>query len=60
MEWKTSWSYLPVDLGTVVAKISDISQQTVFWNNLSGTAIRIRFSNRYGTTQIKIARAALE
>ena len=35
MEWKTSWSYLPVDYETSIGTIENITQRTVFWNNLS-------------------------
>lgn len=48
-EWKISWSYLPVNYGTGIGTVENITQRTVFWNNLSGNKIRLKFSNIYGT-----------
>ena len=48
MEWKTSWSYLPVDYETSIGTIENITQRTVFWNNLSGKKSEDSFSNRFG------------
>lgn len=48
-EWKTSWSYLPINYGTGIGTAENVTQRTVFWNNLSGDKIRLKFSNIYGT-----------
>ena len=48
-EWKTLWSYLPVDYGTGIGTVENVTQRTVFWNNLSGNKIRLKFSNIYGS-----------
>ncbi len=48
MEWKTSWSYLPVDYETSIGTIENITQRTVFWNNLSGKKVRILFQIALG------------
>lgn len=53
MEWKTSWSYLPVHYHTSIGMIENVTQRTVFWNNLRGERIRIRFSNRYGKEPLR-------
>ena len=52
MEWKTSWSYLPIHYNTCIGTLENVTQRTYFWNNLSGQKVRVRFSNRYGTTPL--------
>ena len=47
MEWNTAWSYLPIDYNTSIGTIENITQRTIFWNNLTGNKIKIKFSNRY-------------
>lgn len=45
MRWKTAWSYLPVNYNTSIGTVENITQRTVFRNNLSGTKVKIKFSN---------------
>lgn len=47
MDWKTAWSYLPTNYNTCIGTIENTTQRTCFRNNLSGTKVRVRFSNRY-------------
>lgn len=47
MEWKTTWSYLLIDYNSSIGTIENLTQRTVFRNNLSGEKIRIRFSNLF-------------
>ncbi|MDK2808800.1 MAG: hypothetical protein PWP24_1537 [Clostridiales bacterium] len=59
MEWKTSWSYLPIDYGTTIGTIENITQKTTVWNNLNAEKIKIRFSNQYGREDLVIEKAIL-
>lgn len=45
MEWKMTWSYLPVNHNTCIATISDLTLRGYFINNLDGEKIRVKFSN---------------
>ncbi|RDY29580.1 GDSL-type esterase/lipase family protein [Lachnotalea glycerini] len=47
MEWKTAWSYLPINYNTTIGTVEDITQRTYFNNNLNGSKIKIKFSNLY-------------
>lgn len=47
MEWKTAWSYLPVNYNTKICTVSNITQRTYFKNNLNGTKVKILFSNLF-------------
>lgn len=47
MEWKMSWSYLPVNHNTCIGTISNTTLRGFFKNNLRGNKVRIRFSNLY-------------
>jgi hypothetical protein len=47
MEWKSVWSYLPVDWNTNIGTVGNITQRTFFKNNLNGTKIKIKFSNLF-------------
>lgn len=47
MEWKTAWSYLPINYNTNIGMVSNITQRTYFKNNLNGTKIKVKFSNRF-------------
>lgn len=48
MSWYTSWSYLPINYNTTIGTVENITQRTFFRNNLNGTRVKIKFSNRYG------------
>jgi lysophospholipase L1-like esterase len=47
MDWKTAWSYLPIDYDTSIGVVENITQRTFFWNNLNGSKIKVKFSNLY-------------
>lgn len=57
MEWTPGWSCTQIDHGAVVADVENLTQQCVFANNLRGTAVRVLFSNRYGTRPLRIEAA---
>ncbi len=45
--WKKSWGYVPIDWGTEIGTIGNVTQKLWLRNNLSGTAVRLKFSNLY-------------
>ncbi len=54
MEWKTAWSYLPLDYGTTIGIVENITQKTVFRNNINGNKVKVKFTNLYGNTPLKL------
>ncbi|MDD5936442.1 MAG: GDSL-type esterase/lipase family protein [Clostridiales bacterium] len=59
MFWNTSWSYLPVNYGTNIGTIENMTQRSILWNNVSGNKVKVRFSNRYGKTPLLIEKAVI-
>ena len=59
MEWKTSWSYLPLNFDTTIGSLENITQRTTFWNNVNGEKVKVKFSNKYGTTPLKLKEAVI-
>ena len=41
-KWVPSWRYVPIDYNQQVGVFEDISQKSLFTNNLNGEKIRIR------------------
>ncbi len=54
MDWKTAWSYLPVNHNTCIGTVENITQRSVFKNNLSGTKVKIKFSNLFSKDALVI------
>lgn len=54
MEWKTAWSYLPLDYGTTIGIVENITQKTIFRNNINGKRVKVKFTNLYGNTPLKL------
>lgn len=59
MNWKATWKYLPVNYGTNIGTVENITQRTVFSNNLSGEKVKIRFSNKYGKHSLVLDKVAI-
>lgn len=59
MSWYTSWSYLPVNYNTTIGTIENITQRTFFRNNLNGTRVKVKFSNRYGQEPLILEKAVI-
>lgn len=53
MEWKTSWSYLPLNFKSCIGTAENITQRAFFRNNLGGTKIKIGFSNIFAKEQLR-------
>lgn len=47
-QWKKIWNYIPVNWGTQIGAVEDLTQKVWIRNNLNGNKIRIQFSNLYG------------
>ena len=54
MNWKSAWSYLPVDWNTNIGTVCNITQRTFFKNNLDGTKIKIKFSNLFSKQSLTL------
>lgn len=46
-QWKKVWNYIPVNWGTQVGTIENLTQKVWIRNNLNGTQVRIQFCNLY-------------
>lgn len=53
-EWKKAWGYVPVNWGTEIGTVENITQKLWLRNNLNGTELRIKFSNLYDTQPMVI------
>lgn len=59
MEWKTTWSYLPVNHNTSIATIKNTTVRGFFANNLKGDKVRIKFSNLYSKETLVFDQVAI-
>ena len=55
MQWKTAWSYLPINYDVTIGTIENITQRTFFRNNLNGEHVRVKFSNLYSKDRLLLA-----
>ena len=53
-KWVPSWRYVPIDYNQQVGVFEDISQKSLFTNNLNGEKIRIRLNNLYSDVPMRI------
>lgn len=54
MKWVSAFSYLPVNYGVQLAEAEDQTQQLIFDNNLSGGRVRVRFSNKFSRSPLRL------
>lgn len=59
MEWKTTWSYLPIDYNYTLGTIKNVTQKSVFLNNIDGDKIKLKLSNKYGKDPLFMERVVL-
>ena len=45
--WKKTWGYVPIDFGTLVGTVEDITQKILIKNNVGGSAVKIKFTNKF-------------
>jgi len=59
MNWKTAWSYLPINYHVTIGTVENMTQRTFFRNNLNGEKIRIMFSNLYSDQSLPLERVTI-
>lgn len=59
MKWVSSFSYLPINYSVVLAEVKDQTQRVIFDNNLNGSRVRLRFSNRYSKNMLTLQRVTI-
>lgn len=58
-KWLPSWQYVPIDYNQEVGVFENITQKSVFTNNLNGEKIRIRLNNLYSDAPMRIRHGAI-
>lgn len=58
-KWIPSWRYVPIDYNQEVGVFENITQRSVFLNNLAGDRVRVRFNNLYSDEPMRIDHAAI-
>lgn len=59
MEWKTAWSYLPINYNTTIGTVENIMQRTYIRNNLYGNKVKIKFSNVFSKEKLFLEKVVL-
>ena len=59
MRWVSAFSYLPINYAVQLAEVENQTQQILFDNNLNGSKIRLRFSNKYSKSTLKLRRVTV-
>lgn len=57
-KWVPSWQYVPIDYNQQVGVFENITQKSIFTNNLNGEKLRFRLNNLYSDEPMKIRHAA--
>lgn len=57
MKWVSSFKYLRINYVEDIASIENADQKVVFYNNISGSKVRVRFSNKYAKRNLVIDEA---
>ncbi|MBN2878427.1 MAG: hypothetical protein JXN65_02245 [Clostridia bacterium] len=47
MEWKTAWSYVPIDFNSNIGTLTNTTQRVFLKNNIEGNRAKIKFTNLY-------------
>ena len=59
-KWIPAWHYVPLDYNQEVAVFEDITQRSLFTNNLRGDRLRLRFSNLYNDQPMVMDHVAVQ
>lgn len=59
MKWVSAFKYLPINYNADVAVVKERTQRVSFDNNLNGDRVRLRFSNRYAGTPLRLDRVTV-
>ncbi len=54
-QWKKIWNYIPVEWGTQIGVLEDLTQKVWVRNNLNGSQVKIRFCNLYDPKPLLLA-----
>ena len=54
MKWVSTFKYLRINYVEDIASIEDADQKVTFFNNISGSSVRIRFTNKYAKRNLVI------
>ena len=58
-KWIPAWRYVPIDFHQELGVLENITQKSVFRNNIGGTQLRVRFNNLYSDRPMVISHAAV-
>ena len=58
-KWIPAWRYVPIDFNQELGVLENITQKSVFRNNIGGTQLRVRFNNLYSDRPMVISHAAV-
>lgn len=58
-KWVSSWRYVPIDYNQTVGTFENITQRSVFRNNLDGEKARLTFNNLYNDVPMHIRHVEL-
>lgn len=58
-KWKATWRYIPMNYNTDIGVVENVTQRTVFRNNLNGEKIKLKFSNRYGKVPLTLEKTVV-
>ncbi len=59
MEWKRTWSYLPIDYNTTLGILENSTERIYMKNNLSGRRVKVCFSNLYGAERLAMEQVVI-
>lgn len=59
MKWKAIWSHLPIEYGTLLGTIENVTQRTVLKNYLNGDQIRLQFSNLFSDEKLILEKVTI-
>ena len=59
MKWASAFKYISINYDARIATVKNRTQRVSFANNLNGDRIRLRFSNRYGKTPLRLDRVTV-
>lgn len=57
-KWVPCWQYVPIDYNQEVGIFKNITQKSIFTNNLNGEKLRFRLNNLYSDEPMRIRHAA--
>jgi lysophospholipase L1-like esterase len=59
MKWVSAFSFLPINYGVELSRIKDQTQRVSFESNLNGERVRVRLSNKYSRSELRLERVTV-